>query len=85
MGQGAKRFEEMRRNPRADWSIDDVKVVCDEFGIELRPPSSGSHYKISHVSIGEILTIPARRPIKPVYIRRLVALIERVTEHNDEP
>ena len=84
MGQGTKRLAEMRRNPRGDWSIDDVKVVCHEYGIELRPPSSGSHYKISHAGITEILTIPARRPIKPIYIRRLVALIERVTEQNNE-
>jgi hypothetical protein len=80
MGQGAKRLDDMRRNPRGDWQIADVRVVCDEFSIELRPPSSGSHHKVSHPRLSEILTIPAQRPIKPVYIRRLVAFVDAVKE-----
>lgn len=40
-------LEQMRRNPRADWDIDDVAKLCAEHDIELEPPSS--HYKaISH-------------------------------------
>jgi hypothetical protein len=35
-----------------------------------------SHYKVSHPAAREILTIPHRRPIKPVYIRKLVKLID---------
>jgi len=44
----------------------------------LHPPSGGgSHFKVSHLSQDEILTIPARRPIKPVCIRKLVAFLAR--------
>ena len=47
MGQGEKRLSDMRRNPRDGWQIEDVRVVCSEFGIELRPPSSGGHFEVT--------------------------------------
>ena len=75
-------MEEMRSNPRGNWTIADVGVVCSGFGIELRPPKGGSHYKITHASQRDILTIPHGRPIKPVYIRRLVEFIDAVKEGN---
>jgi hypothetical protein len=68
----------MRRNPAADWTISDVKQVCGAFGIRCSPPSGGSHWKVSHPSQTEILTIPAARPIKVVYIRKLVRFVEAV-------
>lgn len=71
-------LDDMRRNPAADWSISDIEIVCSQYGIRCIPPSGGSHYKISHASSHMILTIPARRPIKPIYIRRLVRFIEEV-------
>jgi hypothetical protein len=42
----------------------------------MPPKGGGSHYKISHPNQREILTIPSRRPIKPVYIRELVKFID---------
>ena len=85
MGQGAKRLEDMRRNPRDGWRIEDVSVVCLEFEIELRQPASGSHFKVTHPRRKEIQTIPARRPIKPVYIRQFVAFVDAVrTRSNDD-
>lgn len=84
MGQGEKRLEEMRRNPRGDWQIGDIRVVADAFGAVLTEPSGGSHYKVSHERLRDILTIPARRPIKPVYIRRFVAFVDEVKDITDE-
>jgi hypothetical protein len=40
------------------------------------PPKGGSHYKIVRPGHPVILTIPYKRPIKPVYIRALVRLID---------
>jgi predicted RNA binding protein YcfA (HicA-like mRNA interferase family) len=79
MGRGDKLLERMRSNPR-DWRIDDVVRVCDAFGVACAAPRKGSHYKVKHPSQDEILTIPAHRPIKPVYIADLVRFIERVIE-----
>ena len=75
----SKRLDAMRRNPQADWTISDIEAVCREFGIACQPPRSGSsHYKVSHTEMRDILTVPFKRPIKPVYIRKLVAFIEAV-------
>lgn len=75
----SKRLERMRANPRADWTMADVEAVCREHGIRCDPPRGGSsHHKVSHLQVREILTVPSRRPIKPVYIRKLVEMIDRV-------
>jgi hypothetical protein len=69
----------MRANPAGDWSINDVEAACREYGIRCTSPTGGgSHYKVSHPSRRDILTIPSRRPVKPVYIRKLVRFIEAV-------
>jgi hypothetical protein len=73
------RVEDMRGNPKGDWRIGDVEVVCRQFGIFCQPSrGGGSHYKIAHRGLAEKLTIPARRPIKPIYIRRFAAFVELV-------
>jgi hypothetical protein len=69
-------LEQMRGNPRADWTIDDISKLCAEQGIELVPPSTGSHYKAWSPHVPGRLTIPAARPIKPVYIKLLISMID---------
>jgi hypothetical protein len=66
----------MRNNPAGDWSIRDVEAICQEHGLLFRPGKGTSHCHAKYPSAPEILTIPARRPIKPVYIRKLVRYIE---------
>ena len=78
MTQAEKRLEAMRRNPAGDWTIEDVEVVCRAFGAVCAPPGGGSHYKVAHPALDDILTIPRRRPIKAVYIRDLVAFLDRI-------
>lgn len=84
MTRGMKRLQRMRANPQGDWTIGDIDAVCREHGVRCDPPSKGSHYKITHPSQIEILTIPARRPIKPNYIRSLLAFLARVEEDGNE-
>lgn len=79
MARGGKLLDQMRANPR-DWRIEDVVRLCGAFGVACTPPKKGSHYKVKHPSQDEILTIPAHRPIKAVYIADLVRFIERVIE-----
>jgi hypothetical protein len=64
----------------------DVETVCAQHGVNCTPPSGGgSHWKISHPTMREIVTIPQRRPIKPVYIRKLVRFIARIGDINAGP
>jgi hypothetical protein len=68
-------LDDMRNNPRGDWTIDDVKRLCRNEGLTILPPSNGSHYKVESPDSEFILTIPYKRPIKPIYIRTLVGFI----------
>jgi hypothetical protein len=46
-------------------------------GWQCLPPTGGaSHWKVTAAGEEAILTIPAK-PIKPVYIRKLLAMMER--------
>lgn len=73
----SKRLEAMRANPNADWTIGDVRAVCAQFDLRCSP-GRGSHWRVSHASQVKHLTIQAKRPIKAVYIRALVRLIDQV-------
>ena len=77
MAKGDKTIADMRANP-AGWSIADVERVCSHVGLTCKAPRRGSHYKVSHPALAEILTVPFKRPIKPVYIRELLRMIERL-------
>jgi hypothetical protein len=81
MARADKRLQKMRQNPR-DWRIEDIQSVADSLGIEWLH-DGGSHV-IFRSPYGEHLSIPARRPIKPVYITKFLALAESVKEANDE-
>ena len=72
-------LDQMRANPNG-WRIKDVESVCRALDIRLNSPTRGSHYKVSDPTMVEILTIPAQREIKPVYIRRLVDFIDAVRQ-----
>ena len=76
-------IDRMRRNPAGDWTIGDVERACRRAGATLLAPrGGGSHFKVAHPGRRDILTIPARRPIKPAYIRQLVAYLTAVGGDN---
>ena len=63
------------RTPR-DWRIEKLEAVAAAYGVNVRK-SGGSHV-VEHPGVAEAVSVPARRPIKPVYVRRFVAFIEAV-------
>ncbi|MDE0555326.1 MAG: type II toxin-antitoxin system HicA family toxin [Candidatus Poribacteria bacterium] len=68
----------MKNNPRGDWKISHVETLAKRYGFSVkRPRGGGSHVTLRHNS-GKRLSVPARRPIKPAYIRQLVQIIETV-------
>lgn len=73
-------IERMKENPQNDWTIEDVQRLCRDHGWSCHPPSNGSHWKVSHPDAGFTETIPARRPIKPYYIKMLVHFIELIEQ-----
>jgi hypothetical protein len=82
----SKRLERMRSNPKADWKVADVEALCREFDVLIEPPrGGGSHFKVHLPGMREYVTVPSRRPIKPVYIRQVVQFIDAVRRHREHP
>ncbi len=72
----------MRRNPAGVWSIGDIQRLAEQMGWTCLPPSGGgSHWKISAPDSDMILTVPAKRPIKTIYIRRLIMMVDEVANN----
>lgn len=77
MAKADKLLEQMRHNPAGDWTIKDIQRLCERLGWACLPPSGGgSHWKVAVPGSDTILTIPAKRPIKPVYIRKLMECVK---------
>lgn len=80
------RLEQMRHNPKGNWTIRQILAVCFEHGLTCTPPrGGGSHHKVSHPQIARILTIPSRRPIKPIYIRKFVEFVDEAIDVSGSP
>jgi hypothetical protein len=75
-----KTLVRMRANPR-DWRIEDLKTVARRYDVTWRQPGT-SHVTFRAPGGGKV-TVPARKPIKPVYIRQFVALIESLGAERD--
>ncbi len=71
----------MRANPR-DWRIAQLELVARRFGLNVRK-SGGSHVVFEHPDLMEALSVPARRPIKPIYVQRFVRLLDAVRGDNE--
>lgn len=78
MARGDKILSQMAANPKGDWRIEHIRTVCRTYGLTLLAPKRGDHYKVAHATQPDILTVPAHRPIKPVYIKQFVALVQNV-------
>ena len=73
MTKAAKILDRMKANPR-DWRIESLQSVADAFGLVSRKPG-GSHVIFRHPN-GAMLSVPAHRPIKPIYVKKFVRLVE---------
>jgi len=73
MNTAAKLLKAMGTNPR-DWQLAQLQTVARQHGIDWR------HEKSSHCVFvrqdGKTLPVPARRPIKPIYIKLFLELLE---------
>jgi hypothetical protein len=81
VSNAAKLLAKMRRNPH-DWRIEDLEVVARSVGIDLDQHAT-SHVIFRHTAAGR-LSVPAHRPIKPVYIRLFVDFVRRIGEKNED-
>lgn len=80
MNRRSKLLDSMRNHPQG-WRIDQLLSVASQFGIACRNHGS-SHHVFSYPGIEGGVCVSAHRPIKPVYIRRFLGLIDSVMEIN---
>lgn len=73
-----KLLARMRNNP-LDWRIDDLKSIANRLGIDWRN-EGGSHHVFSYPGVDDDVCIPAHRPIKPVYVRLFLVLVDKAKE-----
>ena len=73
-------LQKMRKS-QAGWRIEELQVVAEANRIEWRRPGrGGSHVIFSAAGVREIVSVPERRPIKPVYIKQFLALVDAAGE-----
>jgi predicted RNA binding protein YcfA (HicA-like mRNA interferase family) len=76
MSKAEKTLEAMRANPR-DWRMESLEAVARRYGITVRK-TGGSHFVFMHPDSDLAVTIPSRRPIKPVYVTQFLALLDDI-------
>ena len=60
-------------------SPEELEAVLTDWGFELQS-IKGSHRVYRHPAWRETVSIPYRRPLKPVYVRLALAVIDEVRE-----
>lgn len=70
----------MRLN-QAGWLIEDLQRIAEGNGIEWRRPGhGGSHVIFGAAGVREIVSVPSKRPIKPIYVKQFLLLIDAAKE-----
>lgn len=77
-----KKLLAMRTNPQDDWKIQDLKNIAQRYSINFRQPGT-SHVTFS-TSSGLCLTVPAHKPIKIIYIKRFIELIDAISQEEKD-
>ncbi|RAK17368.1 HicA-like toxin of HicAB toxin-antitoxin system [Anoxybacillus vitaminiphilus] len=85
MSKIRKRFERILINPN-DIKWDELRTIAEHYGLTVKPPSRGSHYKVYYENDTEntMVTVPVHHNrVKPVYVKRIISLIEQNTSEED--
>jgi hypothetical protein len=70
----------MRQNPHG-WRIEELMDAAEKNGVNWRRPGrGGSHVIFSAAGVRETASKPAMRPIKPIYIKQFLILIDAAAE-----
>jgi len=79
-----KIFQRIANNPK-DIDFKELDRLLARYGFQRRAPGKGSsHYTYTHPKLDEILTIPFSRPVKAVYVKMAITLIQRLQEEGKD-
>ncbi|MDD5285325.1 MAG: type II toxin-antitoxin system HicA family toxin [Desulfuromonadaceae bacterium] len=73
MSKVDKTLAKMKANS-LDWRIEDLQAVARRFEIDWR--HDGSSHCVFVTASGKTLPVPAKKPIKPIYIKKFLLLLE---------
>lgn len=73
MSRAAKLLASMRCNP-LDWRIEQLQTVARQHGLDWR--QDGTSHCVFIRADGRTLPVPAHRPIKPIYIKKFLELVD---------
>lgn len=76
MGQYLKLYKNIKNNPYNVEFRDIDKILTKAGGFEVRN-SGSSHYVYYHPDLPDNLTIPKKRPVKPIYIKKALEAFDR--------
>lgn len=80
MSKIRKRFERLLQNPK-DIKWDELLPILRFFDIKFEEPDGSSHWIVYHDDSDVNLSIPVHNNrVKPIYIKRLIAMIEEIKE-----
>jgi hypothetical protein len=79
MNTALKLQQAMRRNPAGDWVMADLLTLARRYGLSVRS-TGGSHHVFAHADLVSTLTVPARRPIKAIYIKHFLLMLDALQE-----
>lgn len=84
MTKREKRLQRIRDNPK-NVTLEELRIVLEEHGIIYRK-TVGSHFTFSYVVEGQtkLLVVPFKRPIKPVYVKKALQVIDAILAERDE-
>lgn len=84
MTKREKRLLRIQQNPN-NVSIDDLEQLMLDYGIEKSRSDRGSHRHYQYILSGVIhnLVIPVARPVKKVYIQKVLEAIEVITDEQN--
>jgi predicted RNA binding protein YcfA (HicA-like mRNA interferase family) len=84
MSKRQKRLEHIRQNPN-NVSLTDLRTVLEDYGFEYKK-TVGSHYTFTYELDGEtrLFVVPFRRPVKPIYIKQALKIIDQIIQEHDE-
>lgn len=83
MGKIDKLYSKMKRNPK-DVTFKEIETICKHFGCYVENYSGGSHYSIGHLKVQESIIVPRHDPIKQIYVKRALNLIDKIMEKENE-
>lgn len=80
MGKRNKLLASIKRNPK-NVAFEDIDLLLKYYGCSVRQKGRGSsHYIYTHPAVPNMIVIPRDKPIKAIYAKRALEMIDLIKE-----